>query len=66
VRETEDYQRAWKKLRRQVRREQRRYEGKGTNKDDRALATALTTAYGSVLRMMDRLDKPDTVTGHRP
>lgn len=50
------YEAAWKRLRAQVKREQRSYEGKGTNKEDRTTAAALASAYGSVLRMMDRLD----------
>lgn len=46
----------WKKLRRNVKREQRSYEGKGTNKDGRMIAAAISSAYGSVVRMMDKID----------
>ncbi len=51
-----DYDVAWKKLRRKVRAQHKAYDGAGTSKDSRALAAALTAAYGSVLRMMDTLE----------
>jgi hypothetical protein len=55
------YAGAWRKLRRKVRAEQRRYQPTGDgsdlklSKDDRVIAAAMESAYGSVLRMMDAL-----------
>jgi len=51
----------WKKLRRQVKRELNRWEPiqeGGSNREKRQIAVAMTSAYGSVLRMMDKLETP--------
>lgn len=59
----DDYHDAWMKLRRQVRREQRRYEGRGTNQEGRVVAASLSAAYGGVLRMMDKIEASAAVRG---
>lgn len=46
----------WTKLRRQVRREQKEWEGTKLNKEGRTVAAGMVAAYGGVLRMMDRLE----------
>ena len=52
-----DWPAAWKKLRTQIKREQRRWDGKGTNRESRTVAAGMTAAYAGVLRMMDRLEE---------
>lgn len=45
----------WNRLKKKVASEQRRYEDKGgLNIKQQAIAAALESAYGSVVRMMDR------------
>lgn len=50
----------WRKLRRQVRREQRKWEDTKLNKPGRVVAAGMFSAYGSVLRMMDRIEESAT------
>ena len=49
---------AWKKLRKQVERERKSYaDANGRSKDAKAVFAALEGAYGSVLRMMDKIEQ---------
>jgi hypothetical protein len=48
---------SWKKLRRQVQRERRKWHGDGMSKDSKIIAASLHGAYTSVLTMMDRIEK---------